>query len=192
MDCMAWMSWRMFGVPRGWLGRLGARILGAHGKRTLVRRALAVLQVERGDSVLEIGFGPGVGISEAAARVGSKGFVAGIDPSDVMLEEATRRNPAAIRRGIVELRLANVSRLPYPAARFDKAFAMYTADLWPDTVGGLREVRRTLKPRARLLLTSHAGTGPPPARTLQELRGAGFARPEVRTWRGTILIVAEA
>jgi SAM-dependent methyltransferase len=97
---------RMFGRPQGVLGRLGGIIM-ARMNRNLAGRTIALLDVQPHDRVLEIGFGPGVGI-ELLSGVVSSGHVAGVDVSEEMVEQARIRNVEAIQRGKVELRRGSV------------------------------------------------------------------------------------
>jgi ubiquinone/menaquinone biosynthesis C-methylase UbiE len=66
------------------------------------RRAAELLEVRPDERVLEIGFGPGRLIQVLAQRV-SAGLVAGLDPSEVMVGQAARRNREFTRQGRVEL-----------------------------------------------------------------------------------------
>src|SRR5262245_40626176 len=102
---------RAFGRPQGVLGRLGAIIM-AHTNRSMAVRAIALLDVHPHDRVLEIGFGPGVGI-ELLASLLSSGRVAGVDDSEEMVEQARVRNAEAIKTGRVELRRGSVETLPF-------------------------------------------------------------------------------
>lgn len=190
MKCLSWMTWRMFGFPQGLLGRLGGRMLTVEGKTAMVQHVLAELHVTPGESILEVGFGPGVGIRLATERVGKAGFVAGVDPSEVMLDAATSLNSAGLDRGTVELELACAAHLPFPDERFDKAFAMYTLQLWHDTIAGLREMHRTLKPGGQLLLAGRKGKGLDRAILLRQMRSAGFVGPGVREHHGTLIFRA--
>jgi ubiquinone/menaquinone biosynthesis C-methylase UbiE len=52
--------------------------------------------VQPTERVLEIGFGPGLAIAEMSRRVGDSGHVSGIDHSAVMLQQASKRNAAAV------------------------------------------------------------------------------------------------
>src|SRR5690242_1004061 len=72
--------------------------------------ALAVLDEQPGDHVLEIGFGPGNTIRRLAASVGG-GAVTGINSSRVMMSQAQLRNAAAIDAGRVDLRWGLGARL---------------------------------------------------------------------------------
>jgi ubiquinone/menaquinone biosynthesis C-methylase UbiE len=184
------MTWQMFGVPKGLLGRLGGIILRGRGKRMAARRALAHLEVGPGESVLEIGFGPGVGIKQAARRAGLSGFIAGIDPSEEMLKAALELNRASVEQGRVDLRRASVAHIPFTDARFDKAFTMYTVQLWPDTADGLREIQRTLRSGGQLLISGRTGKGLDADMLIAQLHAAGFRDATVRTRRGTLFFHA--
>ncbi len=92
----------MFGRLRGLLGRLGGTIM-ARTNRRYAAWAIDLLGVQQHESVLEIGFGPGIAIQLLVPKAHR---VAGVDPSAVMLRQATRRNAAAISEGRVELRQA--------------------------------------------------------------------------------------
>ncbi len=103
----------------------------------------SLLDLKPEERVLEIGFGPGADLARVSRMAA---FVAGVDHSDVMVKQASKRNAAAIREGRVQLQLGSASRLPYPEAHFDKVFAINSAQFWKDSVGTLTEVGRVLKP----------------------------------------------
>jgi ubiquinone/menaquinone biosynthesis C-methylase UbiE len=86
--------------------------------------------------------------------------VAGIDPSQEMVEQARARNTDAIESGRVDLRRGSVETLPFDDATFDKALAVNSMQVWPDPSGGLREMRRVMKPGAKVALgfTPYSGT----------------------------------
>jgi SAM-dependent methyltransferase len=127
---------RAFGRPRGILGRLGGPIM-ARMNRTCAAWVIDLLQVRPGDKVLEVGFGPGVGIQLLTSSA-SAGYVAGVDPSKEMVAQATTRNKKAIENGRVGVRHGSVASLPFTDNTFDKALAIYSMQVWPDAVAGLR------------------------------------------------------
>lgn len=139
-----------FAAPHGPLG-YAAGWLMARLNDEMNRLVIDQLDLHPEESVLEIGSGPGRTLALAAARV-TKGLVAGVDISEVMIAQAQRRNRAAVRDGRVELRQAGVSALPYSDARFDKALAVNSYYFWPRPEADLREVRRVLKPGGTLAL----------------------------------------
>jgi hypothetical protein len=93
-----------FSHPRGTARRVAGWVM-AHrpSNRQRNRRVVSLLEVQPTDRVLEMGFGPGLAIAELRRRVGDAGHMYGIDHSDVMLRQATRRNTAAIAAGRVGL-----------------------------------------------------------------------------------------
>src|SRR5262245_25968157 len=148
---------RMFGRPQGILGRLGGIIM-ARSNQQCAAWVINLLDIQPHDSVLEVGFGPGVGI-QLIARSASTGYVAGVDYSEEMVAQATARNGKAIESGRVDLRRGSVERLPFADHTFNKALAINSMQVWPDAVAGLREMWRVLTPGGRIALgfTPHAG-----------------------------------
>jgi ubiquinone/menaquinone biosynthesis C-methylase UbiE len=164
---------RMFGRPTGMLGRLGGIIM-ARMNRAAAAQVIALLDVQPGDKVLEIGFGPGVGIGLLAQRA-PRGCVAGVDPSREMVAQATARNAAAIRAGRVDLRQGSVDRLPFADGAFDKVVAINSMQVWPDAAAGLREVRRVLERGGHVALGFTPHSGQAKSEVAGALTAAGFA-----------------
>ena len=148
---------QMFGRPTGALGRLGGIIM-AHTNEDCGAWVAELLEIGSNDSVLEVGFGPGV-IIQRLSKLASAGHIAGIDPSQEMVAQARARNAAAIESGRVDLRRGSVGSLPFDDGTFDKALAVNSVQVWPDPVAGLREIRRVMKPGAKVALgfTPHSG-----------------------------------
>ena len=113
---------RMFVRPEGLLVRLGGIIL-ARSNRKFAEEIVAFLDVRASEKVLEVGFGPGVGV-ELLARSATGGSIAGIDPSEEMVAQATARNAVAIRTGSVVLRHGSVDSMPFEDDAFDTALAI--------------------------------------------------------------------
>ena len=152
-----------FRRPRGLVGRLVGQGM-VRGNAYEVRWTVALLDLQPADHILEIGFGPGIGIQQAAAQA-TAGIVMGIDYSITMVHTARRRNAAAIRAGRVVLTHGNVAALPYPDAAFDKAFTIHCIYFWADPQACLTEVRRVLKPSGRVAVTIMPKDRWPPSRT---------------------------
>lgn len=179
---------RMFGRPQGLAGRLGGLIL-ARGNRPLAEEFVAFLDVQPTDRILEIGFGPGVAI-ELLAKAAPGVRVAGIDVSQEMVEQARARNAAAIRAGAVDLRHGTVERMPFEDEAFDLALAINSMQVWPDRVAGLREIRRVLRPGARVALAFTPRSGQPRAGVTESLESAGFENASLAELRGGFCALA--
>jgi ubiquinone/menaquinone biosynthesis C-methylase UbiE len=133
-----------FGCPRGiWGEVIGYSMAWTHRLRNAW--ILTLLDVKPDDRVLEIGCGPGAAIHDIATTV-TRGFVAGVDPSEVMVRQATRRNAAYIREGRVALYRASMSAIPCPDGRFDKVFGINSIQFSRALRSDLREARRILRP----------------------------------------------
>ncbi len=137
-----------------------------------------LLDVQPSDRVLEVGFGPGVGIQLLTSSA-SAGYVAGVDPSKEMVAQATTRNKKAIESGRVELRHGSVASLPFADNTIDKALAINSMQVWSDAVAGLREMRRVLKPGGEIALGSTPNSGQPNTGIAETLTAAGFAKAHV-------------
>ena len=137
-----------FGNPTGVLGSLVGMLMAIkNGQRSAW--VLAQVEMQADDRVLEIGFGPGVDIARAAAR---SAFVAGVDMSDVMLRQASRRNADAIRRGRIDLRRATMPALPFIDASFDRAYWINSFQFWPEKIRSLVEIRRVMRSGGRVVI----------------------------------------
>jgi ubiquinone/menaquinone biosynthesis C-methylase UbiE len=150
--------------------------------------AVSLLDVQPTDRVLEIGFGPGIAIAELADRT-IRGKVYGIDHSEVMVKQASRRNHAAIRAHRVRLAHAAVDQLPSFDEPLDAILAVNSAGFWPNPVERLRQLRRLLRPEGRIALASQprcpGATPDTTARAAQELHDlltqAGFTQIRAET-----------
>ena len=145
---------RQFGHPRGLPGRVVGGVM-AHRSSNRRRNlwAVSLLDVQAADRVLEVGFGPGVAIDELA-RLAHHGAVYGIDHSDVMVRQATKRNRAAVRAGLVDLRLGSVDDLPAFAEPLDKVLAVNSVGFWPEPWERLKELRGLLRPDGQIAIAS--------------------------------------
>lgn len=134
-----------FAHPTGWVGWLAGHLMGTTNK-TRGSWVRSLLDLQPADTVLEIGFGSGTDVRRVSL-ITQRGFVAGIDLSQVMLRQAQKRNAEAIRAGRVALRQASAADpLPYEDATFTKVYSINSFPFWPQPLETLREVWRVLKP----------------------------------------------
>jgi SAM-dependent methyltransferase len=180
-----------FGRPQGTAGRVAGWVM-AHRPSNRQRNSwvVSLLDVQPTDRVLEIGFGPGLAIAELSRRVGDAGHVYGVDHSQVMLRQATRRNAAAIAAGRVTLARAPVDRLPPSlGGPFDAILTVNSLGFWPAPPERLDELRRRLRPGGRIAIASQprspgatASTSRNAAREIEALlQDAGYTKTRTET-----------
>ena len=177
---------RQFERPSGALGRVAGWVMARRASnRERNFWTVSLLDIQPGDRVLEIGFGPGLAI-ERAARLASRGRVVGLDHSEVMWKVASRRNRGAIEAGLVELRRADVADLPIPSVGFDKVFTVNCMMFWPDPVAALRRLREVMRPGGTLAVTHqprNAGASEADVeRAAREIQ-ALFEQADLEPWR---------
>jgi SAM-dependent methyltransferase len=146
-----------WGDPHGVLGNaaLLAMALKNGGQN---KAALDALAPKLGDSVIELGCGPGMGIRAALKRVGRNGFVAGVDQSPLAAHFAAHVAHDATLRGRAAILRSDVTDLPFRDMLFDGAFAVNSFQFWPDPARALREIARVLAPNGRLVITQRASS----------------------------------
>jgi SAM-dependent methyltransferase len=179
-----------FGRPSGVWGEIVGRIMArTPSNLDRIRWTLSLLDVKPTDRVLEIGFGPGIAI-DLLSRDLAGGLVVGIDHSEVMVRQASRRNAAAIRDGRVVLKVGSASNPPAVAEPFDTIFTINSIHFWTDPVQCLAALRASLKPGGLIAVTIQPRSRNATDRTTQtvgeeivgNLRRAGFSdcRLEIR------------
>ncbi len=115
------------------------------------RVTVDALRVKAGQSVLEIGCGPGEALALLAAKT-HDARLHGLDRSDLMIARARARNRAAERSGRLTLHHGDSRQLPFPGGSIDVVFAINVAYFWTDARSMLHEIRRVLRPGGQLVL----------------------------------------
>ncbi len=95
--------------------------------------------VRAGQTVLDVGCGPGALMAELVLRLGPDA-VAAVDPSESFVAAARARHPG------VDVRRSAAEDLPYPDATFDATFAQLVVHFMTDPVAGLAEMARVTRP----------------------------------------------
>jgi ubiquinone/menaquinone biosynthesis C-methylase UbiE len=108
------------------------------------------LALSRGESVLDIGCGPGFLCEEIATAVGSDGAVAGIDISRDLIELCKRRNPPQW----LSFAVGDATQLAQPDASFDVVVCTQVAEYIPDVGRVLSEAFRVLKRGGRAIFVA--------------------------------------
>lgn len=138
-----------FGVPRGALGAVGARLMPRMVGR-LYPMLAKELDLRPEDELLDVGCGSARLLAEQAAHVR---YVAGLDKSPIQVDMARKRLAARIAAGTAEVVLGDAMALPWKDGRFNVVCSLNCLKFVPDPAKALREMHRVLRPGGRLVLT---------------------------------------
>lgn len=146
------------------------------------------LRLQPYQHVLEVGVGTGRRL-EAAARALRIGFLAGVEPSAPLYQQAYRRNKRYIARQLMQLHLGELPDLPYPPHYFHTVFTTSAILLGKYPELELLRLTRLLTSGGRLVLflqpKTHNTDAPTPTRIQQHYLSAALPRPEIETYPGT-------
>lgn len=106
-------------------------------------------QIQKGDTVIDLGSGAGNDCFVARALTGETGHVIGIDMTEAMIEKA-RSNAAKLNFKNVEFRLGEIENMPVEDNKADVVISNCVLNLVPDKNKAFSEIYRILKPGAHL------------------------------------------
>ena len=162
----------------------------------------ALIELQPGQTVLDLGSGGGIDVLLSARRVGPTGKVYGLDMTDEMLALA-RENQRKAGATNVEFLKGTIEAIPLPDHSVDVIISNCVINLSEDKDAVLREAFRVLKPGGRFAVSDVVirGEVPPEIRRSLELwvgcvagaleeeqyaaklKAAGFDSVEVEPWR---------
>jgi SAM-dependent methyltransferase len=115
------------------------------------------LNVQPYQHVLEIGCGSGQ-LLAMVARTLRIGFLAGIELSIPLYQQAYRRNKTFIRRQLIQLHLGELNELPYPAHYFHTIYGSGIDFSRKDAVTACLRLASLLRTGGRLVWLAQAGS----------------------------------
>ena len=162
----------------------------------------ALIDLQPGQTVLDLGSGGGIDVLLSAKRVGPDGKVYGLDMTDDMLALA-RENQRKAGATNVEFLKGTIEAIPLPDQSVDVIISNCVINLSVDKDAVLREAFRVLKPGGRFAVSDVVIRGDVPAEVrrsmelwvgcvagalrdedyVSKLQAAGFADAAVEPWR---------
>jgi len=121
----------------------------------LEKNAVKLCNIEPNHTVLEIGFGPGVGLSHAYNIVkGGKGKIYGIDSSWFALDMAEHNfHDQIFEETKMFVFQANVESIPLNTNTVDRVFHCNCYYFWPSMRKAMREIYRVMRPGSLMITT---------------------------------------
>jgi SAM-dependent methyltransferase len=116
--------------PSGFFGNLVAKMMEFRN-RGFYKVIIGKLSPLQGEHILEIGYGPGLGIYKIASSFPDC-RISGIDYSQLMYLKASNRNKKFIDKGTVHLQHGDVLTLEPGNVKFDKIFCVNVIYFWND------------------------------------------------------------
>ncbi|MGP8105113.1 MAG: arsenite methyltransferase, partial [Desulfobaccales bacterium] len=125
----------------------------------------ALADLEKGETVLDLGSGAGIDVFLAAKKVGEHGRVIGVDLTGDMVARG-RQLAQEHGFGNVEFRQGDIEHLPVDSASVDVVISNCVINLTLDKLASFKEVYRVLRPGGRMLVADLTTVGelPPEVR----------------------------
>lgn len=115
------------------------------------------VDLQKGETVVDLGSGAGIDVFLSANSVGRSGSVIGIDMTEEMLERA-RRNAKNGGYANVEFRKGDIEeRIPVNGSSVDAVISNCVINLTTDKVKTFKEIRRILKSGGRMVISDLVG-----------------------------------
>jgi ubiquinone/menaquinone biosynthesis C-methylase UbiE len=110
------------------------------------------IELAAGDNILEIGMGNGFFVKNILSTDNTLRYT-GCDFSEIMVDEACKKNEIFIASGQAQFYLADAKDLPFEKETFDKVFSINTIYFWENPQIVLAEIWRVLKPKGQVTIS---------------------------------------
>ena len=131
-----------FKKPTGLLGKIVSTVM-KKGNSPDYDKIIPELDIKQNDRILEIGYGHGLGVHRISSDFDC--HITGIDFSELMFREASKRNEKYIEQKKVELNFGNFLEYEIKPDHYDKVFCVHVIYFWDKLAEPFSKIRTGLK-----------------------------------------------
>jgi ubiquinone/menaquinone biosynthesis C-methylase UbiE len=135
---------------QGYLQKISECLYVSSKNKTLSSWTIEQLHIEPYQHILEVGFGLGNTLREAANKL-RVGFIAGVDESVAMYQHASKKNKNPLQKELMQLHVGTVNELPYPSQYFHSIYATGVYSTWKEPQYHFMQLQSLLKNGGRLV-----------------------------------------
>lgn len=132
-----------FRRPDGFLGKIISGLM-KKGNRPVYENLIEYMEIKQGEKMLEIGYGPGLGIDLILTGFPSVS-INGVDFSELMYKEASERNKKLIEGGRVKLQYGDFLEAAVDGKDFDRVYFTNVIYFWNDIQKPFEKIYSLLK-----------------------------------------------
>lgn len=138
-----------FKKPNGFFGKI-VSFLMKKGNRNAYDIIIPKLDIKNGDTILEIGYGHGIGIDIICKNYDC--LVTGIDFSKLMFNESKSRNKRHIKNNKLKLNFGDYLDFKYSQESFDKIYFINVIYFWDNLEKPFKKIYEELKQHGKLYI----------------------------------------
>ncbi len=128
--------------PTGLMGRIISSLLRKVNS-PVYDRLINKLDIKEKENIFEIGYGPGLGINKILAKYDC--YISGIDFSELMYKETSKRNKKQIDSGKVQLYYGDFLKYEMKPDLYDKIICLNVIYFWDNLEIPFSKIRNGLK-----------------------------------------------
>lgn len=140
-----------FSKPDGILGMIAGKIMALENRK-LNAWTVSLLGIKSHDQILEIGYGSGM-CMERILKVYTNVNIDGVDVSETMRKQASKRLEDKIVNQQVNLMAGDIEEVTLPYQAYDKIITVNNYTIWDHPKKGLENVFRALKSNGKIAIT---------------------------------------
>lgn len=131
-----------FKQPSGFLGRVISALM-KKGNSKAYDKLIQLMEIKENEHLLEIGYGHGLGIERILSKINCN--ISGIDFSELMFKEASKRNKKHIEAGNVELHFGNFLDFEIQPNQYNIIYCTNVVYFWDELTKPFSKIKNGLK-----------------------------------------------